>query len=167
MYLQHTEISQQFQEASQQKFGYLYYFKLACYPKQLHLNLIFPKMNPTTLVEFLPSSFTYLQSLSSLTHCQPHLELEQHTASAFSSWQWLFYTIGSPLYTHWLINRCHFLSSSYHKQSMYSPSILLQRCHHVVQELEEWQMKVMWRRTMLVVTEWWICVFTWWLRAHR
>jgi len=85
----------------------------SCPWKKPHCDLLLPKRGPTTLVGFLSSSFTRLQSVYLLSRFQHPLDLENHTTSAFSSSRQLFCTLTTPSYAHCLIYGCHFMLSSY------------------------------------------------------
>jgi len=119
--------------------------------KKPHHNLLFPKRGPTTLVGFLSSSFTHLQSVFSLAQFQHPLDLEKHTASAFSLSRRLFCILTTPSAAHCLIYGCHFMLSSYLTWTVHSPVTPTQRSHHGVQELEQGQTSEIWLQSMLLV----------------
>jgi hypothetical protein len=93
----------------------------SCPQKKSHRDLLFPKSGPKTLIGFLSSSFTCLQSVYSLSQFQHPLNLEKHTASAFSSSQRVFCTLTTPSYAHCLIYGCHCMLSSDRKETVHSP----------------------------------------------
>jgi len=119
--------------------------------KKPHLNWLFLKWRSTTLIGFLSSTFSHLQIISLLSDLQRHLDLEYHTAYAFSpSWR-SFCTLTRPSPTQCMIHGCHFLFRLFLKWTVHSSSIPTQRRHPTVQELEQAQSSEIWLQNLLWV----------------
>jgi len=108
-----NEMSQQSWEVSRLICSSSYNCNLAVLREKPHLDLLFQTWGPTTLEGFLSSFSTGFESVYSLSDCNPHCHLPNHTASAFSSAWWLFCTLRKPSYTHCQMYSCNFILSVY------------------------------------------------------